>query len=354
MLIFIIIGIFGLTLGVLIGWLISIGVRRRLKHFVRFLQTALAQLPAGLFYQDLTKKNNILISHTLCLQLNLKMPTSWDQILKKFNSENASTLRQDYQKLLHKGIAFSTTLPTIDKTITFLITGTLVQTDRHQGALVSFQDISELTHKLHLSNLIEQHKNILANALDVLNFPLFIRDSKGLTFFANQAVNLEKTNTLNELNWLSLPFKANDKFYTLTYGQETKTEEELQLILSNMLTSQRRLCEQLPCAICLFNSSGQMLACSSAFADLWHLNRKWIQSQPSYEDYWDAIQDNGLLSRVADFADYKKQQREDFAQLSNVRSVFLYLPDGKIIQRTLIPHIQGSVILLDELQTAEK
>ena len=353
MLLWIISALIGALLGLLIGWLITIGTRRRLKHTVHFLQTLIAQIPTGLFYQDLQNQKCTFSSHHLALSLNLKTPIQWTQILKTFADPIAEQLNQAYTHLLQTGEGFSLFLET-KFTTHFMVTGTIVHTQRYHGILVTFQDVSDLANNIHLAKLMEQHKNILATALDSLPFPLFIRDTKGMTFFANKAVNQEKIDTLNDLSWLSLPFQSDTNFYTLTYGQETKTEEELNRILANMLTAQRRLCEQLPCAVCLFNASGQLLACSEAFAELWHLDKKWIQSEPSYEDYWDAIQDNGLLSRVADFANYKKQQRENFSCLTETHQLFLYLPDGKIIQRTMIPYVQGSIILLDENKTNTK
>lgn len=350
----ILIATIGLLLGLLIGWSITIGTRRRLKHTVLFFQTLTSQIPAGLFYQDLTQKKHIFISHNLALLFKLKDPIEWKQILSHFEEKEANTLNQAYQNLTQNGTPFSLFVFCAQNASHFLTTGSVINGPHHHGVLITFQDVSELAQKLKLANLMEHHKNVLSSALDVLNFPIFIRDSKGMTFFANQQVSHEKNDTLNELNWLSLPFKAENDFYTLTYGQETKTEEELQHILADMLSAQRRLCEKLPSAVCLFNASGQLLACSPSFANLWHLNKKWIQSEPSYEDYWDVIQDNGLLSRVADFADYKRQQRENFARLSEINEVFLYLPDGKIVRRVLIPYVQGCVILLDELQENSK
>lgn len=344
----------GVLFGVLIGWLITIGTRRRLKHTVRFFQTLASQIPAGLFYQDLQHPKQTFASHHLALSFNLKTPIQWNHVLAQFESTESKALNQAYQKLAKQGIPFSLFLPCIKNASHFLISGTLINSEHHHGVFITFQDVSELAQNLKFTNTIEHHKNVLSNALDVLNFPIFIRDSKGMTFFANQTVSREKNDILNELNWLSLPFQVDEDFYTLTYGQETKTEEELQHILSDMLSAQRRLCECLSCAVCLFNAAGQLLACSSAFADLWHLNKKWLQSEPSYEEYWDAVQDNGLLSRVADFADYKRQQRESFARLSEVSEVFLYLPDGKIVRRVMIPYVQGCVILLDEIQESTK
>ena len=344
----------GVLLGVLLGWLITIGTRRRLKHTVRFLQTLVMQIPAGVFYQDLKNPKQTFVSHSLALYFNLKAPVQWTHIVSCFGTEESNILKKAYQKLIQKGISFSLFLMCSENAHHFLVTGSMIHTPYHHGIAISFQDVSELAQKLKLTNLMERHKHVLSQALDVLNFPIFIRDSKGMTFFANQTVSHEKNDILNELNWLSLPFQVDDEFYTLTYGRETKTEDELQHILADMLSAQRRLCERLSCAVCLFNASGQLMACSDAFADLWHLKKKWIQSEPSYEDYWDTVQDNGLLSRVADFADYKRQQRENFARLSEVSEVFLYLPDGKIVRRVLIPYVQGCVILLDEIQENAK
>ena len=352
MLIWGLIAVTSITVGVLIGWFITIGTRRRLKHLVHFLQTLIAQEPAGLFYQDLNGKVGF-CSHSLAQLFNLKTPIKWDEIINCFAKDAAAELDTAHQKLLQKGAGFSLLLQ--NKTAQyFMITGRVVHTIKHQGILILFQNVSDMAQKLHLTTLMEQHKNILAQAMDAFSFPLFIRDTNGLTFFANHAVNQEKTEALNDLSWLSIPFESDHAFYTLTYGRDTKTEEELNLILSNMLSAQRKFCEHLPCAVCLFNASGQLLACSDAFAALWQLDKKWVQSTPSYEDYWDIIQDNGLLSRVADFANYKKQQRENFAKLTGVSDLFLYLPNGKIIHRTMIPSVQGCVILLDEEQPNTK
>ena len=90
------------------------------------------------------------------------------------------------------------------------------------------------------------------------------------------------------------------------------------------------------------------MACSPEFARLWQLDETWLDTRPDYEDFWDTLQEKGLLSRVMDFSQYKKQQREQFAELSQTQEIFLYLPSGKIIRRLMIPFAQGGVILLDE------
>ncbi len=344
-------GIGGLLLGLFISWMVYFHFHRKLNQRLQFSHLMLSQMPAGLFYQDLHDAHHTFISQLLANAFHLKNTAQWAQILEKFAGEDQTQLQNSYQLLQKTGQSFSHLLTTSDTTFHFVVTGQVVHNAHEHALIIMFFDVSDLARKLQLSNLLERHKNILAAAMESLPFPLFIRDSKGLSFFANTSVNQEKTSTLNDLNWLSFSFQAANEFFTLTYGQETKTEEELRIILENIITAQRRLCAQLPCAVCLFNAAGKMLACSPQFAKLWQLKKTWIDSEPNYEDFWDTIQDSGLLSRVADFADYKRQQRENFARLSEVNQLFLYLPSGKIIQRTMIPYVQGSVILLDEEQT---
>jgi len=345
------IGIGGLLLGLFIGWIINRRGLFRLNQRLKFFQLLLAQMPAGLFYQDLHDAHHTFMSQMLANSFRLKDTAQWPQLMEKFTEESREQLQNSYQLLQKTGQSFSHLASTTNKTFHFIVTGQTIHNAHEHALIILFFDVSDMAKKLQLSDLLERHKNILTAAMESLPFPLFIRDSKGLSFFANSSVNQETTSTLNDLNWLSFSFQAANEFFTLTYGQETKTEEELRIILENIVTAQRRLCSQLPCAVCLFNASGKMLACSAQFAKLWQLKKNWIESEPNYEDFWDTIQDNGLLSRVADFADYKRQQRESFAQLSEVNQLFLYLPSGKIIQRTMIPYVQGSVILLDEEQT---
>ena len=200
------------------------------------------------------------------------------------------------------------------------------------------------------NSVLMQQKELLECAWEALPFPAFIRGPGDKSLFANAAVGND-AKTLNTLHWISRPFKKDDTTYTLTYGQETHTEEELHALVREVTNAHKRLCKELPCALCLFSSNGQLVAFSSAFAELWQLDEKWLKTKPNYEDFWDRVQEKGLMNRVMDFAQYKKQQRNQFASLSETQEVFLYLPNGKVIRRLMIPFASGSVILLDEDKT---
>ncbi len=81
---------------------------------------------------------------------------------------------------------------------------------------------------------------------------------------------------------------------------------------------------------------------------MWHLPPEWRADDPNFADFWDAVQEAGLLPRVVDFAQFKQQQYAAFAQLARPGESFIYLADGRIIKRTMMPDMQGGVLILDE------
>lgn len=343
-----------LVCGCLAGFLYALQNRKRIRHQLHTAHDILNSMPLSYFYQ--TKLESIgHCSKNLALTLNLKsQDLTWAELVTHFDTESATQLETAYDALKKTLAPFVMTAHSANRISSFLVNAHILP---KRTLLVTFQDISDLFNQVETQqknmDKLQNRQDVLVQALENLPFPLFIRNSQGKNVFANQAVT-QTAKSLNDLDWLSLPFSSHQEFYTMTYGQETKTEEELKIILKKMTAAHRRLCQELPCPVCLFSPKGELMACSKTFAELWHLNQDWLKSSPSYEEYWDAIQEQGLLTRVADFAGYKKQQRENFARLSQAVELFLYLPDGRLIRRVMIPYVQGSVILLDEITKTDK
>ena len=318
----------------------------RTKQMRRNLSTQLNLLhnsPIGLVY---IQKNRVLVNKTFCLMLGVKRPSKWETFLALFPAEIQTVLSDKCIQLQNNNIPFEETV--LFQKRAFRVRGQMLGKN---SFILWWTDMTAPRKKVlketHKNALLASQKELLENALEALPFPIFIRSADQKSLFANQAVGND-AKTLNSLHWISRLFKINETTYTLTYGQETHTEEELQSLVREVTGAHQRLCQELPCAICLFSASGQMMACSKAFIQLWQLDEKWVKKKPSYEDFWDVIQEKGLMNRVMDFAQYKKQQRGQFASLSETQEIFLYLPNGKIIRRLMIPFASGSVILLDE------
>ncbi len=326
-------------------WLIQF-IRHRFLRQQHHLQLQLLHnIPVGLCY-DFNGK--ILLNKTWRLMWDLsKRPRTIKELIKHLPPEDKQFFIQNYDILVKKEIPFDGVLHHGRQSFH------LRARPFENGARVFWiNDLSRYQEKFDQLNQnydqLYQQKQLLENAWESFPFPTFIRSTQGKVIFANQAVGKNDNNVLNQCHWQTRPFQSDETTYTLTYGQEMRSEEEVQSLVREITTAHRRLCQELPCAVCLFNANGQLIACSPSFARLWQLDESWLNTKPDYENFWDSLQEKGLLSRVMDFSQYKKQQREQFAGLSKTEEIFLYLPDGRIIRRLMIPFAQGGVILLDE------
>lgn len=335
-------GAIGLGIAVLYHLIRTKQIRKNMSIQLNLLHNS----PVGLVY---VQKKHVLVNKTFCLLLNVKRPSKWESFLALFPTEIQTVLVEKCTQLKSDKSPFEETI--FFQKRAFRVRG---QPQEKEAFVLWWTDMTAPRKKVlketQKNKVLSEQKSLLENAWEAFPFPVFIRENGEKALFANQAVGKD-AKTLNALHWVSLPFSINNKTFTLTYGQETHTEEELQSLIREVAGAHQRLCQELPCAVCLFGAGGQMLSCSHAFADLWHLDEKWVKSKPSYEDFWDTVQEKGLMNRVMDFAQYKKQQRNQFSSLSETQEVFLYLPNGKIIRRLMIPFASGGVIFLDEDKT---
>ncbi len=319
---------------------------RKIRHNFKIQLELLQNTPIGLVY---IQNDRVFVNKTFCLMLGVKRPSRWKDFLNLFPDNIQDILTTNCQTIKTKNASFEETI-SLEKR-TFSVQG---YPFNKKTLVLWWTDITIPQKKVEKeeqkNKTLSKQKELLENAWETLPFPAFIRSPDQKSLFANNAVG-QKAQTINALHWISRPFKIKEKMYTLTYGQETHTEEEVQSLIREVANAHQRLCRELPCAICLFGANGKMMSCSKAFSNLWCLDEKWLKSNPNYEDFWDKIQEKGLMNRVMDFAQYKKQQRNQFAQISETQEVFLYLPNGKIIRRLMIPFASGSVILLDEDKT---
>ena len=320
---------------------------QHLHHNFTTQLNLLQNMPLGFIY---VHNGHVSVNKTLCLFLGKKIPKKWPSFLDIFPQDVRNILAKECDGLKKEKQPFEKTI-LLHKRF-FRVRGELLQAETFVLWWTDMTESGEEVLKEHEKNtLLENQKELLECAWEALPFPAFIRGAGDRSLFANASVG-KKAEMLNTLHWISRPFKMRETTYTLTYGQETHTEEELHSFIREVANAHERLCKELPCALCLLNTNGRIVSCSAGFIQMWQLDEKWLKEKPSYEDFWDAVQEKGLMNRVMDFAQYKKQQRSQFAQLSETQEIFLYLPDGRIIRRLMIPFAAGGVILLDEDKTA--
>ena len=346
----ILVGIVGSSflIGALMAGLVAYFVMHRLRSQHHTQVQLLHNLPVGMVYEY---EGQLVMNKVLCLMWNIaKKPHTFGQFLTLIPADEQNRFLNYYTGLVQKNLPFDALLKRGQQI--FYVRGRPFEHRRH---LLWITDMT--SHQKQLDDLnkkiqqLERQKNLLQQAWENFPLPVFIHQGEDNIIFANRAASKEEGD-VSQLHWFRSEFKYQQQNYTLTFGQETRTEEEVQSMFHEVASAHQRLCKELPCAACLFNAKGQLMACSSAFAQLWNLDEEWLKAPQDYENFWDTLQEKGLLSRVVDFAQYKKAQREQFAELTQTEEVFLYLPDGRIVRRLMIPFAQGGVILLDEDKTA--
>ncbi len=327
------------------------------------LEDILDSAPDGYFCETHIKKTIITqCSRRLCLMLNIvEKNINLDGICEHLQQEAAIELKAAFQTLQKKGTPFDLTAASDSGLMHFNLSGRLLFSGEsgYKAYVIWFKDMTQKTALLieerQAYTRLLQQREILTQTLNTLPFPLYVQDKSGNVCFSNKAYSAEKEEE-PDIHWVELPlvFTRNDGAYSLKYGQDKTTEEGLNALLSDAERAHKMVLKELPFGVILFDSSARLRFFNSAFCDLWGIGEHFLKKEPLFSEMLDKIQERGLLPQVKDFAQYKKIQLNTFAQLTKTTEEFLYLPNGQIIRRLMIPHAKGGILILDEKKTPGK
>lgn len=317
------------------------------------LDDILATSPSGflcLFPKDGTWET--LCSRRLCVQLNLiNEHETLDRISEVFMPRDAARLLQETETLLKHHKPFEIRLDTLLGHRIYCVSArSLPET---AGAVLWFWDITETEQALKESQALQQkmcaERDMFLKAFHHLPFPCVIADTALEILFQN--LPPDKTPQKLTDNWTTIPFQTEGREYTLTYAQDQTREQRLVAEVAERDRLFIAILEELSLPMGLFDAGAHFVAWNQAFARLWHLEAGWLKKPQTYESFLDVIQEKNLLPRVTDFGAYKKQQKELFANLISKSEHFIYLSDGQVLLRQMIPAFQGSILFVDTIQT---
>lgn len=224
--------------------------------------------------------------------------------------------------------------------------------------------------------------------LDKVESPLWLRDSKGAVRFANCAyrrlTNSAAGGALPDIEALFSPahqkaqaearrkkqdfsgqsnliVQGNRHIFACRSFYEPQSQSFLELAediteklhFSAEIARIQQGCaetfDRLSTAVAIFNPSRELEFFNAAFAALWPLESRFLESRPSHALLLDRLREKGILNERPDWRQWKDDLFEAYHALTPQHYVW-NLPDGRTLRVVANPHPQGGVTwLFDDL-----
>jgi len=120
--------------------------------------------------------------------------------------------------------------------------------------------------------------------------------------------------------------------------------ESLRATLEQEVSSHATVLEKLGTAIAIFGPDTRLRFCNTAFTKRWRLDREWVDEEPTYAEFLEAVRARRLLPEVADYPAFREQELARFKSLLEPVEDLLHLPDGQTLRRVLAPHPLGGLL----------
>jgi signal transduction histidine kinase len=124
--------------------------------------------------------------------------------------------------------------------------------------------------------------------------------------------------------------------------------EALQADLARHVAAAAEVLETLGTAIAVYGPDRRLKLANRAFADLWHLDADWLQTEPTIQEVLEALRESRRLPEYADFPEFKRAQVNLFQSLTETREELLHLPDETTLRMVVTPHPFGGLLFTYE------
>jgi len=124
--------------------------------------------------------------------------------------------------------------------------------------------------------------------------------------------------------------------------------EALQADLARHVAAASEVLETLGTAIAIYGPDRRLKLANRAFADLWHLDADWLQTEPTIQEVLEALRESRRLPEYADFPEFKRAQVNLFQSLTETREELLHLPDETTLRMVVTPHPFGGLMFTYE------
>jgi signal transduction histidine kinase len=128
--------------------------------------------------------------------------------------------------------------------------------------------------------------------------------------------------------------------------------EEAEKELDRHIKAHTSTLNKLDTAIAIFGPDQRLRFFNQAFAKLWPLDEKWLESWPSDGDILDRLRAQRCIPEQANYREWRARQLSSYTTLE-MRENYWYLPDGRSLHVVCEQHPFGGVTYLYENLTRE-
>jgi signal transduction histidine kinase len=159
----------------------------------------------------------------------------------------------------------------------------------------------------------------------------------------SQTVAIEGKRRLFEITALPRPDGL-----ILGFAEDMTQLAETQDELARHVALQNEVLQGLGTAVAVFGRDRRLKFFNSAYARLWRMDERWLESEPSMGEVVDHLRERRQLPEVPDFIQYKQSQNKLFTSLIEPQEETMFLPDGRTLRLTLSPHPAGGLVMTYE------
>jgi signal transduction histidine kinase len=135
---------------------------------------------------------------------------------------------------------------------------------------------------------------------------------------------------------------------TVGYALDLTALEDTQAELERHISAHAEVLETLGTGIAIYGPDGRVKFFNSAFAALWQLDERWLETEPSLGEVLELLRENRRLPETVDFKSYKRDQQKQLLGIIEPIEDLLHLPDGRTLRMVAAPHPFGGVVVTYE------
>jgi signal transduction histidine kinase len=135
---------------------------------------------------------------------------------------------------------------------------------------------------------------------------------------------------------------------TIGYALDMTALEDTQGELERHISAHAEVLETLGTAIVIYGPDGRVKFFNSAFAALWQLDERWLETEPSLGEVLETLRENRRLPETVDFKSYKRDQQKQLLGLIEPIEDLMHLPDERTLRMVAAPHPFGGVVVTFE------